>query len=337
MTQDILVVDDDRIALENFGNEVRLNLNIEPFLTDSPQNALAILRDYPIKVLVTDQVMPSITGIELVRQIREDLKLKIPCIMLTGAPQNLNSFDLVRLQFFDFIDKVKMHSELVDSIRRAIQRYDADEVFKYNIRVDSILSKQRKWIIFGSRVALRLLRISSIIDPYTKDQDWHTEYTAQKGLNLTQKINIHRRIAYSCEYGIDIDMIHSTGLKTSTLASQVESSLQNKLTFTGKVHFEGEVTAEAEQTIEVKEITDAPTSAGLILQSREYQSAPVYVRINCVLEINCTCCQIPKTFNASLDLPTDKFALRQVEHFDKGPDKKIYTGFVQGSFMQSCT
>ncbi|GHO67444.1 hypothetical protein KSC_063360 [Ktedonobacter sp. SOSP1-52] len=333
MSQDILIVEDDRLFLENLGNEVRLNLDIEPFLADNSQEALNILHDYPIKVLVTDQEMPTMKGVELVRHIREDLKLTIPCIMVTAYPQKLNAFDLVKLQFFGFIDKLNTHAELVQTLRRAIERYDMDEAAKYNIKVDKVLSSRLAWIKFGARNTLKLLRVSSIIDPYIREQDWRTELYAQRNVSSTQEMNISRHVTLSYEYGIDAEVVNKTGLKIGTLVSTVESALEHKFTLSGKIKYEEDVTVEAKQKIEVKEITDTPTSEGLVLQAREYQAAPVYTRVNCVLEIECSCCQVPRSFTASIDLPTNKIALRQVEHFDKGPEKVIRVGsIIQGQF-----
>lgn len=334
MAQDILLVDDDRISLENFGNDVRLNLGIEPYLATNAKEAIVILRDYPIKVLVTDQLMPEMKGTELVRYVREVMKLTIPCIMLTAHHDRTDTFDIGNLHFFGFIDKMNTHAELTQKIREAIQQFDREEAHKYSLTLDKILIKKGPFLLFRPHITLKLKRISSIIDPYIRELDWNTDYIAQRNISSTQKINIHRRVACSYDYGAATEVLSQFGLKISKLVSELNSTLQHKISLTENIKFEGELVVEAEQTLEVKEISDSPNSEELILQTRLYQSAPVYTRVNCLLEIECNCCQIPRNFSISVDLLTDRIALRQVEQFDKGPEKKIPTLIIKGNLVQ---
>lgn len=331
MARDVLIVDDIKSALENFGIEVSLNLGIEPFLTDNPQQALDILRYYHIKVLVTDQEMPNMTGTELVRKVKKELGLKIPCILLTGYVDKVSVVDAVNLGFFRFIDKLNTHAELTQAIRQAIQQYEMDILPKYTIYIDKLLTKKKSFFKINPNTSLRLMRVSSIIDPFVRDDDWKTELIAQRGLCGKREISICRRTSATYECGIDTQLLYKTGFKLGDIISSLESSLEGKIILTAKGKYEHEIEIKSNDTIEVKEITDNPTQEGLILQSREYQMAPVYTRINCLFRIDCNCCNIPKNFDLSVDLPTNRIALRQVEHFDKGQTKKLYTGFVIGS------
>ena len=105
MPQDILIVDDVKSYLDNLGLAVKLNLRIEPFLAEDPKQALEILRLYPIKVLVTDQIMPNMTGTQLVKKMQKELNLSIPCILLTGYSDRVDVAEAVNLGFFRFIHK----------------------------------------------------------------------------------------------------------------------------------------------------------------------------------------------------------------------------------------
>jgi len=74
---------------------------------------------------------------------------------------------------------------------------------------------------------------------------------------------------------------------------------------------------------------------GTVLQSREYQSAPVFTRVNCLVEVDCSYCKTPQRFAVSIDLPTNSLALRQVENYDKGQPKTVYTAFVRANARPS--
>ncbi len=331
MSRDVLLVDDDRIALANYANEIRLNLGIDPFVADSPEQALDILRYYPIKVLITDQEMPSMRGTELVNNVRNVLGLKIPCIMLTGFHDAVSVHEAVVLGFFGFINKLDARSQLTQTVRQAIQHYDMDELSRNVVDVNKLLTRNLSLVTLGSRVELKLVRVSSVVDPFIRESEWLTVLMAQRNLAQTQEIQITRRVKTSYEYGINYELMTNTGFKAGKLLAELQTALQSKISQDVRMTYEGETIIEAKETITVSEITDTLTSEGLTLHSREYQAAPVYVRINCLLQNDCSCCRMPNTFSIAVDIPTKRVALRQVEHFDKGPTKVIYTGFLPGT------
>jgi DNA-binding NarL/FixJ family response regulator len=337
MPRDVLIVDDDRSALNNYGNEVRLNLMIEPFLSDDPNQAFDILRDYPIKVLVTDQVMPDMTGTELIKKIKEKLNLQIPCIMLTGYSDSVSVAEAVNLGVFRFIDKVNAHAELTQAIRQAIQRYEMDSLYNYVIDLDILLVKKKPLFIARPQVTLRLIRVTSIIDPFVREADWQTDLVAQRGVSGKHEITVKRHVASHCEYGVQAEIVERSGFEIGKAIAELKASIEGKTALSTKVKYEKELTIEAKHTLEVKEITDQLTQEGLILQSREYQSAPVFSKINCILHLECSCCQITHKFDVSINLPTNSVALRQIEHYNKGPPKTIYTGFFSGNVVENET
>ncbi len=341
MAQDVLIVDDDRSALENFGIQVRLNLGIEPFLADNPSLALNILRDYPMKVLVSDHVFektaPGETGLRLIRKVQEDLKLTIPCIMLTGFPDYVDIEEITSLHLFGFVKKQNAVSQLPSMIREAIELYDTEQLNRTGSVVNLELASKRTLVKFGVNVSIRLLSISSVVDPYIREKDWETVAVAQRNISSTEteSRSIKKTISYSVEQSRDSDFESKVGLNMGKLINAIEISTKNSNSFKEQIQYGGEATVEAARTIEVKEINDPPTQEGLVLQSREYQVAPIYVRFNCVLGIECNCCQILSRYNIAVNLPTNKFALRHVEHFSNGSENTIYTGFLPGHFLDA--
>ena len=90
----ILAVDDEPDVLEvldlNFGREFRLRA------ATSGHDALEILGSEPVAVLVTDQRMPEITGLELIRRARE-LQPDVVPIVLTGYTDVESLVDAINL------------------------------------------------------------------------------------------------------------------------------------------------------------------------------------------------------------------------------------------------
>jgi len=330
MPRDILIVDDEKTALRNFGNDVRLNLNLEPFLAENPDDALKILSFYPIKVLVTDQEMPNMLGTELVAKIKNDMEISLPCIMLTAHSDNVNAVEAVNLGFFRFIDKKNVTSELIPAIREAIQRYDRERASLYTSEIDETLFQKTYFPVLKNRIKISLIRVTSTIDPFVNDNDWQTKLVAERNISGSKEIHYKRRVKTELELGLNSEIVQKTGLKLGKIIGAIETNLSTKLAFSAKNKYEKELEVSAQYKIEVTEIKDEPNTEGLILQSREYQMAPVFTRVNCLLKMECSTCEIPRFFDISVDLPTNRIALRQIEHYDKGVNKTIYTGFYEG-------
>jgi len=80
----ILVVDDDPDILET----IRVSLESEGYAVtavERPTDALELLRDQPIKLVISDHNMPDMTGVEFFRLIRERHP-HVCRIMLTADP-----------------------------------------------------------------------------------------------------------------------------------------------------------------------------------------------------------------------------------------------------------
>ncbi len=94
----ILVVDDD-VLIQMATSDMVLDLGHEPLEASSGQEALEILRSgNRIDLLITDQAMPGMTGIELVRTIRGFMP-DLPVLLATGYGElpETPEFEIARL------------------------------------------------------------------------------------------------------------------------------------------------------------------------------------------------------------------------------------------------
>lgn len=114
----ILVVDDSHFNLSS----VKRNLEDMPELTqillcDDPRQAKSIVDQYKIDILITDVMMPAITGFDLLELFRSDCKYDdMPIIMLTSLIDMAVYKKCFDLGAFDYINKpfntVELHSRL---------------------------------------------------------------------------------------------------------------------------------------------------------------------------------------------------------------------------------
>ena len=121
----ILYIDDEESNLRIFKNTFRREFEV--FLASSAKMGIEILHKHSIDVLITDQRMPQMTGVELLRVIKEQFPNIPPNrLMVSGyaAPGDIddafNNYDLFR-----FIAKPWDAEELKHIILTAINmRHD---------------------------------------------------------------------------------------------------------------------------------------------------------------------------------------------------------------------
>lgn len=120
----ILIVDDEPDVL--FSLKGLLRRDFELHTAESGEQALEILRQHPIHVIMTDQRMPGMTGVQLMSQAKA-LHPEAIRIVFTGyadikaVVEAINTGGLYR-----YITKPWDPDELIDVLHRAAKRYDED-------------------------------------------------------------------------------------------------------------------------------------------------------------------------------------------------------------------
>lgn len=110
MSYTILVIDDDEpihfMAKNLLGKEFKL-LNAR----DS-QEAINILSEKPVNLILSDIHMPGLTGLELLESIRDDKeKSKIPVLIMTNLPTIEKERKALHLGAADFIKKERFNTD----------------------------------------------------------------------------------------------------------------------------------------------------------------------------------------------------------------------------------
>jgi serine/threonine-protein kinase len=118
-TTNILIVDDEPRIVRTIAR--LLKPNYQTFLAYHAEEALNIIRKNRIHVVVSDQRMPNMTGVELLSKIKE-ISTNTMRILLTGysdlnaVTQSVNDGEIFR-----YITKPWNNTELINTIRQAAQ------------------------------------------------------------------------------------------------------------------------------------------------------------------------------------------------------------------------
>ena len=115
----ILVVDDSATIRRMFSK--CLEDRYECFEAESVQEALTLLRQSEFALVLTDIIMPGMSGIELLRKIIETYP-DTAVIMVSGVDRPQRALDAVRLGAFDYLIKPCDLEVLELTVERALER-----------------------------------------------------------------------------------------------------------------------------------------------------------------------------------------------------------------------
>lgn len=117
----ILYVDDEQNNLISFKATFRLKYNIHTAI--SGEEAIKVLKNNPIEIIITDQRMPNMTGVEFLQSILDDYPEPIR-ILLTGyADLNAVIDSVNKGKIFHYLTKPWNEEELDMTIKRAFEVY----------------------------------------------------------------------------------------------------------------------------------------------------------------------------------------------------------------------
>jgi response regulator RpfG family c-di-GMP phosphodiesterase len=83
MKYNIIYVDDEPENLRAFESVFRRDFNI--YITDSPLQGLDYLHNNDVDLIITDQRMDEMTGLEFLKKVYEFMPEKPPCRMILSA------------------------------------------------------------------------------------------------------------------------------------------------------------------------------------------------------------------------------------------------------------
>lgn len=147
----ILLVDDDRNFLRVLNYHIE-DLGFHTVATSSPRQAMQLLREQEIDLVVSDLRMPEMDGIELLQEIKK-LTPDLPVIVLTAHGSIDRAVEAIKNGAYDFLTKPFEKEEVLQTIKNALRMQDLVEE---NRRLSQAVRKRFEFEgIVGSSKAFR--------------------------------------------------------------------------------------------------------------------------------------------------------------------------------------
>jgi len=116
----ILVVDDNPNTLEVLQRNLT-SQGYQAFIASNVAEAIKILDVAPIDLVITDFKMPGVSGLDLVRHVRENFK-ETEVMMITGYPTVEGAVKAVKTGAEEYLTKPFTDEELSSAVRRALDK-----------------------------------------------------------------------------------------------------------------------------------------------------------------------------------------------------------------------
>lgn len=124
--QNILIVDDSMEMLEVLNRHLT-SLNYYVFQTSNVPDAIDILKNTSIDLLISDLQMPQIGGMKLIQYCQEHYP-EIATLIITGFPSVSGAVEAVKSGVLDYLVKPFTFEELKIVVEKALKNSIKEEV-----------------------------------------------------------------------------------------------------------------------------------------------------------------------------------------------------------------
>lgn len=158
--ENVLIVDDDINILELLHRHLQ-SLNYHSYKAVSVKEALVILKDSKIDLLITDLRMPEVDGMQLIKYVSEHYP-KLPKLVVTGYPSVDDALNKLKSGDIDYLVKPFTKEELRQAVLKCFAENKRQEE-KSDHKTDTAKGDQKSYgELIGQSKAIRT--VTSVID-----------------------------------------------------------------------------------------------------------------------------------------------------------------------------
>ena len=263
-----LLVVDDEVTTRNLCRDVAADAGLQVYVAATTEEALEILDQYPVDIVVTDLQVPQLGGLELLKRTRAN-NAEIAIIVLTQYGTIATAIEATRLGATDYVTKPFHVEELRAKLDRLIHSIEVDQ--ENRLLREELRSRPG----FGGLIGMspRMQRVYKLIQKVSQ----HTYPVLILGESGTGKELVARSIHFS---GPRKNKPFAPVDCSSLVPTLIESELFGyvKGAFTGAQHTkQGLFEAAGEGTLFLDEIGDLPIDlqAKLLRALQEREIKPV--------------------------------------------------------------
>ena len=151
----ILVVDDEQDVRETL-ESVLAKLDYDPLVAAGGKEALDIIRENKIDIVLSDLYMPEMDGIELLKRVKTENR-NIVFLMITAHPTIETAVDAIKKGAYDYLTKPFHIDEVKMKLNRALEKSGLTHSLTWaNGMIWALIISIPVWLILGIILASML-------------------------------------------------------------------------------------------------------------------------------------------------------------------------------------
>lgn len=322
-TPEILVVDDIDSAAKDYAKLIKNKLGLNTVAFSDPDEATNAVRNYNIKVVILDQVMPNKSGNELLKEILL-LKPDIKSLLLTGEASNEQLGNAINAGFNHYLGKHQL-AQLCPLVLKLYEQYELDSLAKYNIQspielnidIKSKIGVVKHFLIScdpikGERLDnSRSTQLAEILAGEEKEYE--------TGISLSNSLII--------ESSVEAELVSNLSLSNSALKI-LEQKLNTTISGQYKVTDNKKTDIQERSSRKIKLPEQPANIVETYITRRTITQIPYYQDHRIIIKSVCAICKCTKIFSYVISKPTGKYQLIQTDYLSDGSSKIIPIGDI---------
>jgi two-component system response regulator PilR (NtrC family) len=144
----ILVVDDEQDVRETL-ESVLSKLDYDPIVAAGGKEALEIIRQNKVDIVLSDLYMPEMDGIELLKRVKTENR-NIVFLMITAHPTIETAVDAIKKGAYDYLTKPFHIDEVKMKLNRALEKSGLTHSLNWaNGMIWALIISIPVWLILG--------------------------------------------------------------------------------------------------------------------------------------------------------------------------------------------
>lgn len=199
--QTILIVDDEQIITHSLSMHLSLSTNLNILTSNDPIEALKIVEENDIDLIISDYLMPHMNGIEFLLEVKKR-KEDVTMILLTGYADKENVIRAVnQVGVYYYIEKPWDNDNLIKVINNGLEKASLIKQLKKKIeeleksrneinRLYNIL--QKDYQVQVESIENVMISLAYIIEAKDKYTIGHTQRVSTYAVKLAEKIGLEK-------------------------------------------------------------------------------------------------------------------------------------------------
>ncbi len=163
----ILIIDDDPAFLDSLRRMLRNHQEVWSLkFAKSVNEALTIIKDHDIELIISDIFMPEKSGMDLLAHLKkEETEKKIPIILITGRLEQDLKLKALELGATELLSKPFDKAELIFRIKNCLRLKNyQDQIIKQNLILEEEIKYRKRCSLLSAKVNSALVEEEKLSD-----------------------------------------------------------------------------------------------------------------------------------------------------------------------------